>query len=79
MVVSQRVFDVVLGNLFGAVMSIGMSFLMLAMSIGFVDDFLAIWWRSAATGYVISIPIAVLVFPIGGRLLSQLLEVADDE
>lgn len=77
MQISKPLFGSLLGMATGFLMSLFMSFAMLLLSIGLVDGFLMIWLRSFAIGFVVSIPIGLVIVPLTERLLRRCFRVIE--
>ena len=77
MQISKQLFGSMQGMATGFFMSLFMSFAMLLLSIGLVDGFLMIWLRSFAIGFVVSIPIGLVVVPLTERLLRRCFRVVE--
>jgi Zn-dependent protease with chaperone function len=77
MQISKQLFGSLQGMATGFFMSLFMSFAMLLLSIGFVDGFLMIWLRSFGIGFVVSIPISLVIVPLTERLLRRCFQVVE--
>jgi len=62
--------------LFGAFMSLGMSFAMsmvlTIINLGFVPDFLAKWFRAFLIGFAVSFPTSLVIIPLVRRIVNKL-------
>jgi len=62
--------------LFGALMSLGMSFSMSLVltfvNLGFVPGFLEKWMRAFATGFVVSFPTSLVIIPLVRKIVNRL-------
>ena len=63
-----------MGIFMGIFMALFMSLVISYINIGLVSDFLFVWMRAWAAGFVISVPIAILVFPIAKKISDRILE-----
>lgn len=75
--ISKQLFGSLQGMTTGFFMSLFMSFAMLLLSLGFVDSFLMIWLRSFTIGFVISIPIGLVIVPLTERLLRRCFQIIE--
>lgn len=73
--VKPATFGMLTGLMLGLVMSFVISFVLLFFNLGPVPEFLAIWLKSAATGFAISIPISLIAQPLIVRFLEQFVTV----
>jgi len=76
MVVAVKIDEKYSTVLFGALMSLGMSFSMsLTLTItnlGFVPDFFERWLRAFAIGFVVSFPTSLIIIPFVRRAVDRL-------
>ena len=77
MKVSKQVFGAVMGLTTGLVMSCFMSFFLLVVNVGFIEGFLFVWFKSFATAFAISSPVAIIAIPPTERLLRRLFQVQE--
>lgn len=77
MQVSNATFGMITGLFLGLVMSFAISFVLLMINLGPIPGFIPIWLGGAATGFLISIPISLVVFPLINLGLRQVLEVRE--
>ncbi|GAB4129419.1 MAG: hypothetical protein Fur005_29170 [Roseiflexaceae bacterium] len=77
MSISKQRFSSIQGMVTGFLMSLFMSGAMLLLSIGLVDGFLILWLRSFAIGFVVSIPIGLVLVPLTDRLLRRYFRVVE--
>ena len=61
--------DILFGGIMAFMMSFVMSLVMTFVSIGFVPDFLNIWFSSFIIGLFVSFPIALIVAPIAAKIV----------
>lgn len=71
MKVSHGVFGFIQGTSIGFVMSFAISFILLLVNMGFAENFIIIWLQSALTGFVVSVPVASLAFPLINKALNR--------
>ena len=61
------------GPLMGMIIALGMacvmSFVMIAINMGFTDSFLFIWLRAWFVGFLVGIPTAALVVPLARKIV----------
>ena len=74
MAVSRKYTPVLMGLTMGLFMSFLMSLVISYVNVGLVEDFLFVWMRAWAAGIVISIPIAIVVFPMARRIVNRFTE-----
>lgn len=77
MKVSKKVFGLIFSVLVSVVMSLSMSFFMLIVNMGFVSNFLLIWFKSASVGILIGLPIAITTIPVIQKVLSRYLVIKE--
>jgi hypothetical protein len=75
--ISKQLFRSMQGMATGFFMSLFMSFAMLLLSIGAIDGFLMIWLRSFVIGFVVSIPIGLVIIPLTEWLLRRCFRVVE--
>jgi hypothetical protein len=52
------------------------SFSLIAINLGFIDRFIKVWLRSWVSGYVIVIPVILLVGPVVQKLTDKIVKAA---
>ncbi|NOK64406.1 MAG: DUF2798 domain-containing protein [Chloroflexi bacterium AL-N1] len=77
MKVSKQVFGLIMSVTIGFIMSLLISLALLLVNLGFVDDFFFIWMQSFATSFLISVPIALVMFPLTQSLLLRIFQVQE--
>lgn len=76
--VSPRTYGYLLRISISFFMSILMSFAMLVLNLGFVENFMALWFKSFSVAFALAVVISSLVFPLVISLLSKLVKVCDE-
>ncbi|SFK47411.1 DUF2798 domain-containing protein [Pseudovibrio ascidiaceicola] len=76
--VSPRTYGYLLRISISFFMSILMSFAMLVLNLGFVENFMALWFKSFSVAFALAVVISSLVFPLVIALLSKLVKVCDE-
>ncbi|MEM8863678.1 MAG: DUF2798 domain-containing protein [Chloroflexota bacterium] len=71
MKISKGMYGFIQGVLIGLVMSFAISFVLMAFNIGFTNLFIMIWLQSALMGFVVSIPVGTITFPIVERIMKK--------
>lgn len=74
--VSQKVYGIIFGFSVSVVMSTAMSFVLVILNVGFVEDFMIVWIKSAGLGFLVAFPVASISIPLIQRLLKKHLTVA---
>lgn len=74
--VSQKVYGIIFGFSVSVVMSTVMSFVLVILNVGFVEDFMIVWIKSAGLGFLVAFPVAFISIPLIQRLLTKHLTVA---
>ncbi len=63
----------------GLFISIGMSFVMtfavLAINVGFIEDFFPMWMKSWGIGFVVGFPAATVIVPLARKAVSRIAEI----
>jgi len=61
------------GPLMGMIIALGMgcvmSFVMIAMNVGFTESFLLIWFRAWFVGFLVGFPTAALLVPLARKIV----------
>ena len=64
------------GPLMGLIIALGMgcvmSFVMVAMNVGFSDSFLLIWFRAWFVGFLVGFPTATLLVPLARKIVLRI-------
>ncbi|KZK76074.1 hypothetical protein PsAD13_05512 [Pseudovibrio sp. Ad13] len=76
--VSPRTYGYLLRISISFFMSIMMSFAMLVLNLGFVENFMVLWFKSFSVAFALAVVISSLVFPLVIALLSKLVKVCDE-
>ena len=74
--VSQKVYGIIFGFSVSVVMSTVMSFVLVILNVGFVEDFMIVWIKSAGLGFLVAFPVDFISIPLIQRLLTKHLTVA---
>jgi hypothetical protein len=69
----QKKFHLVFSFVMGLLMISMMTFLITAVNIGFVPDFLSRWGKAFAIAYVVGVPVIFVMAPIARKLTGKLL------
>ncbi len=77
MKISRATYGMMTGLSLGLIMSLSISFILIAMNLGFVPGFLAIWMKSFLTGFAVSVPVSFVAVPLVERALKLLVEVRE--
>jgi ubiquinone/menaquinone biosynthesis C-methylase UbiE len=75
MKVRMRTFNVIFQILVAIIMSLFLSFFMIAVNVGFVPMFPLIWLRSFGLSLVVTLPISLVVVPVLRQGLSRIFEI----
>ena len=67
--ISKKYTPIIFGLVMSGLMSLVMSFAMVAINVGFVANFLIIWLNSFITGFIVATPAAFLAVPIAGKVV----------
>ena len=65
MQIPKKYTPIIFGLVMGFLMTVVMSFAMVAINVGFVPNFFVIWLSSFITGFIVGTPVALLAGPIG--------------
>jgi hypothetical protein len=65
---------VLMGVAMGVFMSLFMSLVISLINVGLVPEFLFVWMRAWAAGFVISVPVAVMAFPVAKKIVEGITE-----
>ncbi|WNZ53952.1 DUF2798 domain-containing protein (plasmid) [Microbulbifer sp. MKSA007] len=76
--VSPRTYGYLLRISISFFMSLLMSFAMLVLNLGFVENFMALWFKSFSVAFALAVVISSLVFPFVTVLLSKVVRVCDE-
>jgi hypothetical protein len=64
------------GPLMGVIIALGMgcvmSFVMVAMNVGFADSFLLTWFRAWFVGFLVGFPTAALLVPLARKIVLRI-------
>ena len=72
MKVHRKYTPVLMGVAMGVFMSLFMSLVISMINVGPVPDFIVVWMRAWAAGFVISVPVAVMAFPIAKKIVERI-------
>lgn len=72
--ISRKFYTIIFATLVAILMSIFMSFVLTAVNIGFPDFFLAAWMKSLGLGFVVALPVSMLVIPLVRKIIHPLFE-----
>ncbi|WP_196894707.1 DUF2798 domain-containing protein [Aureivirga marina] len=73
MKVNSFVFGLIFSSLICIVMALIMSFVVLALNVGFTEDFFLRWITSIGVEFLIALPVSMLVIPMIQKGLSKFL------
>ena len=73
MKVSGFLYGLIFSALICMVMALIMSFVVLVMNIGFVDDFLIRWIKSIGVEFLVALPLSMVVIPLIQKGLNKVL------
>ncbi|KZL16183.1 hypothetical protein PsAD2_03486 [Pseudovibrio axinellae] len=75
--VSPRTYGYLLRICISFFMSMLMSFSMLVVNLGFVADFMFLWFKSFSIAFALAVVISAFVFPLVAALLSKFVNVCE--
>ena len=70
--ISQKYYGLLFSVIMAGIMSMVMSFAMIAINVGFGPNFLAIWLKDIVIGFIVATPTAMAAVPIARRLVNWL-------
>jgi hypothetical protein len=73
MKINKKYYQLVFGLLMSFFMSISISFVLTLVNTGLGDDFLLIWLKSFAFGFIVAFPISLVVFPMVKKFTDKVL------
>ncbi len=67
--ISKKYTPIIFGLVMGFLMTLVMSFAMVAINVGFAPNFFIIWLNSFITGFIVGTPVALLAGPIASKVV----------
>lgn len=71
MKVSQKTFGLIFSTVICLVMSLVMSFVVIVMNMGFVEDFFTVWITSIGAEFIVALPLSIIAIPMIQKLLQK--------
>lgn len=75
MKISIRAFNIIFQILVAIIMSLFLSFFMIAINVGFIPEFPLIWLRGFGLSLVVALPVSLIVVPLMRHGLSKIFEI----
>jgi phage-related holin len=72
--ISKKYYGIVMSCLAAIFISVPISFVMTIINVGFTEDFILAFLKSAAVGIVISVPLANIGVPIAEKIAKKIVK-----
>lgn len=69
---TEKQTKVIFGLLMAFFMALAMSFIMVLINVGMVNDFFPIWMKSFAIGFIVAVPTSMIAAPLSQKFISKI-------